>query len=61
MIDTLKAALIVGGAILLATALYVYFSPYHSCVRSSFDTIRSSKELVCAEAVGGNVSVRVNP
>ena len=58
MSDTLKAALIVGGAILLATALYVYFSPYHSCVRSSFKT-RSSLELACAQAVGG--SVRVNP
>ena len=59
MSDTLKAALIIAGAILLATALYVYFSPYHSCVRSSFLT-RGSNELVCARAVGGSVSV-ANP
>ena len=55
MSDTLKAGLIVGGAILLATALYVYFSPYRSCVRDA-TMVRGSVALVCARAVGGTVN-----
>ena len=56
MSDTLKAGLIVGGAILLATALYVYFSPYQSCVRGTTN-VRGSVALVCARAVSGTVNV----
>ncbi|WP_161555853.1 hypothetical protein [Mangrovicoccus ximenensis] len=31
--DNIKAAAILGGAILLATAAHIYFSPYWTCVR----------------------------
>ncbi len=34
MSDIVKAYLIVAGAVLFAVALYIYFSPYQSCVRA---------------------------
>jgi len=32
--DTVKAALIIGGAIIVAMAMWIYFSPYQSCMRT---------------------------
>ena len=34
MSDIVKASLVVAGTVLLAVALYIYFSPYQSCVRA---------------------------
>jgi len=32
--DTVKAAAIIGGAIIVAMAMWLYFSPYQSCMRT---------------------------
>ena len=45
----IKIALILGATILLSVGLYIYFSPYHSCVRASYG---SGAGLRCAYAVG---------
>ena len=34
--DTVKGAAIIGGAIIVAMAMWLYFSPYQSCVRTVF-------------------------
>ncbi len=34
MSDTIKGALIIAAAILVATCVWVYFSPYQTCVRA---------------------------
>jgi len=33
MNDRIHMALIIGGSILLATAMYIYFSPFQTCTR----------------------------
>lgn len=33
MNSTIKAALIIAAAIVIATAMFIYFGPYQSCVR----------------------------
>lgn len=38
MSDTIKGALIIGGAIVIAMALYLYYSPYQTCVRAYAET-----------------------
>lgn len=48
MSDILKAALVLGAAIVIATAIMTYFSPYQSCV-PAFEG--SSFALRCAQAV----------
>jgi hypothetical protein len=35
MTEKVKVALIVGGALLLATCIYSYNTPYQSCVRAA--------------------------
>jgi hypothetical protein len=47
MDNLIKAALIVSGAILVAVCLWIYFSPYYSCVRAG-----KWSEIQCAAAVG---------
>ena len=42
-----KAAIILAIAIICSVALWVYFSPYHTCVRSG------GNELSCAAFIGG--------
>ena len=32
--DNVKVAAIIGGAIIVAVAIWLYFSPYQSCVRA---------------------------
>jgi hypothetical protein len=49
MDSQIKAALILGGAIIIAVALWIYFGPYHSCVRAGY------KEIACAAATGGGL------
>jgi hypothetical protein len=39
--DTVKAAAIIGGAIIVAMAMWIYFSQYQSCMRTG---ISISKE-----------------
>ena len=65
-----KGALIIGGAIIVATALWIYFSPYQTCLRTpelyealehhddayAFDR-RSVPEIVCLSIVAGRDSV----
>lgn len=46
----IKMTLIASAAIIVSTSIWVYFSPYQSCVRSSFAT---DVEFMCARAVGG--------
>jgi len=41
--NLVKAALIVAAAIVVATGMTIYFSPYHSCMRSGWFT-----EVACA-------------
>jgi hypothetical protein len=50
MTDTIKAGLIIGAAILLATVLWIYFSPYQSCVRAFTENAgdRNLAERHCA-------------
>ncbi|MER9886821.1 hypothetical protein NKJ48_14210 [Mesorhizobium sp. M0114] len=45
--DQAKAALIIAAAILIATAMYIYFSPYQSCVRAGEG--RSTAPYLCAQ------------
>ncbi len=47
MSDAVKVAVIVAVGLVLATAIYVYFSPYQSCVRSG------EGAAFCARATGG--------
>ena len=50
MSNLVKAALIIGGSILLATGLWIYYSPYHTCVRNS-DNPNAS--FTCAVVTSG--------
>lgn len=67
--SNVKFSLVIGAALLAATALYLYFSPYHSCVRAmkisreerniSFDHIMPPKtnaeiKIFYARGVGNN-------
>lgn len=47
-----KAALILGVIILVAVASWIYFSPYHTCVRSYEDQKVGAK--YCAKLLGGS-------
>ena len=52
MNNPVKAALIVAVAIVLAVILYIFFSPYQTCVRNYKGTLVA--ELVCAKLLGTN-------
>lgn len=60
MNDNVKIAITIAVAIVLATGLYVYFSPYQTCVRSFPDGFaysgrdRHTAAFVCARAVNSN-------
>jgi hypothetical protein len=47
MDNQIKAALILGGAILVAVLRWIYFSPYYSCIRAG-----KWEEIQCAAAAG---------
>jgi hypothetical protein len=47
MKDNLKY-LIIGFAIIISVSIYVYFSPYHSCMRALTDSA-TNKTLFCAK------------
>jgi len=50
MNDRVKSALVIGAAIVIATLLWIYFSPYHTCVRAER---AENAEWRCAIAMGG--------
>ena len=50
MNNQVNAGLIVAVAILLAVGLYIYFSPYQSCVRA-YD--KPGAGVLCARLLGG--------
>ena len=62
MTPQVKVALIIAGAILIATALWIYFSPFQSCVRArtqvleeqGVDIPKRVAVVECASLVGGS-------
>jgi len=55
MSDPLKAALILGAAIVIAMSIWVYFSPYHSCVRAMPEKAGPADAAAfCARSLAGN-------
>ena len=53
MSDPVKIAVVVGAAIIGATAIWIYFSPYYSCVRALHQENDQHPEIRCAALVGG--------
>ena len=54
MTPEVKAALIVAGAIIIATALWIYFSPLQTCVRlARANNYPEPVVSFCANAWGG--------
>lgn len=49
----IQAAIIIAGAIVIATAIYVYFSPYHTCKRGMEAGGNYRAAYLCARALGG--------
>ena len=47
-----KAALIVGATIIVSVMLWIYFSPYQTCVRALHASGNSEAEFICARALG---------
>lgn len=47
MSDNVKVALIIAITQVICVCVWVYYSPYHSCIREEFNGIQ------CARAVGG--------
>lgn len=47
MSDNVKVALILAVTALIVLGIWLYFSPYYSCLRADFS------ELQCARAAGG--------
>lgn len=56
MSELVKAALIIAVALIVCAVLYVYYSPYNSCVRElkSSGVEERRAYLVCARELGGN-------
>ena len=62
MTPQVKAALIIAGAIIIATALWIYFSPFQTCVRAQTapwedqgsDTPKRLAVGTCVRVLGGN-------
>lgn len=53
MSELVKAAIIVGIAIVIGVAVWTYFSPYHTCVRAQKELGDSRAEIRCAGFVSG--------
>lgn len=49
----IQAAIIIAGAIIVATAIYVYFSPYQTCKRGLEARGKYNAAYSCARALGG--------
>ena len=50
MSDLLKAALILGAAIVVATSIVTWFSPYLSCIRAYDGSQTAGRAIACARA-----------
>lgn len=48
----IKVAFIIGAAILVAMAMSIYFSPFHTCLRS-LENKDGKAALYCANAAAG--------
>ena len=44
-----KLGIIIAAAILLATGLYIFFSPYQSCVRAMTSPVQRLPARACSE------------
>ena len=54
MSDLLKASIVLALAFLVAVAMYIYFSPYHSCVRANLPAAnQGAVAMYCAKAAAG--------
>jgi len=55
MNDKLKIVVVAAIALIAGVYLYVYFSPYQTCVRGGISSGRSDWQanLICAEKFGG--------
>ena len=55
MTDAVKISLIAAAGVLIAVSLYIYFSPYHSCVRAikAGGAEESQANFQCARQLGG--------
>ena len=53
MSETVKAAIIIAAAIVIGVALWVYFSPYQSCVRAGHAKRDTAAENRCAMLLSG--------
>jgi hypothetical protein len=53
MTDPIKVSLIIGGAIVAAMGIWIYFSPFHTCLRSM--VAEGQKESAAAIYCGGNI------
>lgn len=51
MSDAVKVALIAAAAAVLIAGMFIYFSPYHSCMRA--DGPEASAHLCALHAAGG--------
>ena len=50
MSDLLKAALNLGAAIVVATSIVTWFSPYQSCIRAYDGNQIAGRAIACARA-----------
>ena len=50
MVAPVTVALVIGGAIVLSTALWIHHSPYHTCLRAHY---QDTGVIACAEALRG--------
>jgi hypothetical protein len=50
MNDGVKIALIIMAGLVMASAIYVYFSPYQSCMRTIDRSKFDSPEVACGRA-----------
>jgi len=55
MTPQVKAALIIAGAIIIATTLWIYFSPYQTCLRAFSNSLSSANGAIrCTGLLGGS-------
>ena len=53
--DLVIAAVIIGASIIIAVAINIYFSPFHTCVRAVDATTKaeaSQAAVICATKMG---------
>jgi hypothetical protein len=40
-----KMGLLIGGAIMIATEVWIYFSPLHTCIRATVATLNTQRQI----------------